>query len=103
MYNGRFVFPESALRSLLRTVFKPLLAPLERGDDAYLYKKSHRVVLIVVSALFLFLATLSLILAPSVDYLFPVLIFGGAGLYGLLIGTLGEDIAVARLWGSRHV
>lgn len=91
-----------AMKDLLRTLFRPILAPFEK-EGQYVYKKSHRVILVVVSAMFFFLASLSWFLSPagSVEYLFPVLIFGGAGFVGLVIGVLGKDVAVARLWGSR--
>ena len=92
------------MKSLLRRIFKPLLTPLERGDDDYVYKPSHRVILIVISFLFLFLASLSLFLAPAGqwDYMIPVVVFGGAGLFCILVGSIGKDVAVARLWGSRN-
>jgi hypothetical protein len=96
------------MKSLLRRIFKPLLTPLERGDgdsgSDYVYKPSHRIILIVISFMFLFLASLSLFLAPSGewDYMIPVVVFGGAGLFCLLVGSIGKDIAVARLWGSRN-
>ena len=92
------------MKSLLRQLFKPLLNPLERGDGDYVYKPSHRIILIVISTLFLFLASLSLFLAPAGQwgYLIPVVVFGGAGLFCILVGSIGKDIAVARLWGSRN-
>ena len=34
-------------------------------------------------------------------YLLPVVIFGGVGLLCLIIGLLGNDQAVAKIWGSR--
>ncbi len=91
------------MKSLLRTLFRPLLNPLEKTDGQYVYKPSHRIILIAVSVMFLGLASLSLVLAPTgaIEYLFPVLIFGGASLIGLIVGTVGKDVAVARLWGSR--
>ncbi len=96
------------MKSLLRRIFKPLLAPLERGDSDpdyhYVYKPSHRIILLVISILFLFLASLSLFLAPAGewDYMIPVVVFGGAGLFCILVGCIGKDIAVAKLWGSRN-
>lgn len=92
------------MRSLLRRLFTPLLGPLEKADGDYIYKRSHRTILAAVGVLFLFLASLSLLLAPTGqwDYYVPVVVFGGAGLYALIVASLGEDIAVARLWGSRH-
>lgn len=88
------------VRRLVRRLFKPLFDRLE-AEGEYIYKRSHRIILIVVSGLFLFLASLSLMLAPSVDYLFPSLVFGGVSLLGFLVGWAGKDIAVARIWGSR--
>ena len=90
-----------AMKALVRKLFAPLFTRLEAGDEAYVYRRSSRVILYVVSLLFLFLASLSLVLATSIDYLFPTLVFGVAGLFGLLIAWAGEDIAVARIWGSR--
>ena len=56
-----------------------------------------------MGGLFSGLATLVFFLAQGKDpgYLFPVLIFGGAGLLSLLVGILGTDRAVAKIWGSR--
>ncbi len=81
----------------------PLLRLFEADDSQFVYKPSHRLILIVVSGMFLFLASLTWILAPggAFEYFFPILIFGGAGIIGLIVGGLGKDVAVARLWGSR--
>lgn len=91
------------MKSLLRKLFAPLLNPLEKDDVPHVYKPSHRVILLVVSGLFLFLASLSFWLTPAdeLGYLVPVFVFGGAGVFGIIVATLGKDIAVARLWGSR--
>ena len=91
------------MKAALRILFRPLLNPLEKTEGKFVYKPSHRVILLVMSSLFIFLASLSWFLSPdgALEYLFPVLVFGGAGLIGVIVGTLGEDVAVARLWGSR--
>jgi hypothetical protein len=91
------------MRNLLRTLAKPLLDPLE-AEGEFVYRRSHRVILLVMSSLFLFLAGVTLWLMPEGewDYILPVLVFGGAGVTGLIVGTVGKDIAVARLWGSRN-
>lgn len=80
-----------------------ILGPLEADSGAYAYKPSHRTILIVMSCLFLGLATLVFYLMPNWQsgYWLPILVFGGAGLLGLVVGGLGEDRAVAKLWGSR--
>ncbi len=90
------------MKDALRKIFKPLLDIFESGDDPYKVQPSHRKILIVVSILFSGLALLVLFLAQGEDpgYLFPVLIFGGVGFTGLVVGTLGNDRAVAKIWGS---
>jgi len=87
----------------LRTLFSPLLSKLEAGDDPYAYKPSHRFILIFMSCLFLGLAIGVYVFMPETDpgYWFPVVVFGGAGLTGLITGLLGKNRAVAKLWGSR--
>lgn len=88
---------------LLRAPFGFILKPLESGSEAYVYKPSHRTILIAMSCMFIGLASLVFYIMPSWDsgYLLPILVFGGAGLLGLVVGILGEDRAVARLWGSK--
>ncbi|MFN3236839.1 MAG: hypothetical protein ACE37D_07250 [Pseudomonadales bacterium] len=91
------------MKPLCRKLFSFILTPLERGSEQYAYKPSHRLILIVMSCLFMGLAALVVMLMPGWDsgYWLPVLVFGGTGLLGLVVGTLGEDQAVAKLWGSR--
>lgn len=91
------------MKQALRRIFRPLLAPLERGQGPFEYKPSHRTILLFMSAMFIGLAALVLQLLPPGEpgYLFPVLVFGGAGGLGVIVGTLGSDRAVARIWGSR--
>jgi hypothetical protein len=89
------------MKSLIRAVFSPLLNLFESGDAAYAYQRSHRVILLVMSVMFIGLGSLVLALLPSWDYALPVLLFGGVGSLGLLIGSVGTDRAVARIWGSR--
>lgn len=90
------------MKSLFRSIFSPILNIFESGNEEYLYKKSHRVILIVMGLLFTGLASLVYVLAKGEDigYLLPVVVFGGAGLLSLLIGFIGEDKAVAKIWGS---
>jgi hypothetical protein len=91
------------MKKLLRKLFAPILNLFENGDGNYVYKASHRVILLFVSVMFLGLGTLALVLMPAGDYSysFPVLIFGGAGLLGLIVGLLGTVQGVAKIWGSR--
>lgn len=90
------------MKTLLRSIFSPILNLFESGDDTYLYKKSHRVILIVMGVLFSGLGSLVYVLAEGQDtgYLLPVVVFGGVGLLCLLIGSIGNDRAVSKIWGS---
>ncbi len=91
------------MKQILRKIFSPILNIFESGSDPFVYKPSHRTVLITMGCLFSGLATLVFFLAQGKDpgYLFPVVIFGGAGLLSLLVGLLGTDRAVSKIWGSR--
>ena len=90
------------MKSMLRGVFSLLLSPLESGEGSYDYKPSHRSILLFVSVMFIGLASIVHVMSDGQDkgYLFPVFIFGVGGVLGLIVGLLGEDRAVAKIWGS---
>lgn len=93
------------LKQLLRSLFSPLLGLFEGGNEPYQYKPSYRKILLVFALLFIALASFVLWLALSAEtlqpgYFLPVLVFGGIGLLSLLVGLLGTDRAVSRLWHS---
>ncbi|VAW67844.1 hypothetical protein MNBD_GAMMA08-85 [hydrothermal vent metagenome] len=90
------------MKLFLRQIFSPVLSLFESGNETYAYKKSHRTVLIIMGILFSGLATAVFFLAQGEDigYLIPVVVFGGAGLLSLLIGLIGNNRAVAKIWGS---
>lgn len=92
------------MREGLRVLFAPLLRVFESGDGAYKYKPSHRTILMAVGGLFLLLATLSLVAAISAAQavaFFPFLIFFAGSVVCLVIGAVGSDRAVAKIWGNR--
>lgn len=92
------------MKKLLRTLFRPILAPLEAGDKPYHYKPLSRKILLFFGAVFTFLGLLAAWLIPAdadPGYYFPVIVFTLAGLYGLIVGALGTDRAVARIWGNK--
>jgi len=91
------------VKQLLQKLFSPLLSRFEAGDQAYAYKPSHRMILLLMSTMFCGLAIAVIFVAPGqeLSYLIPVFVFGGGGLLGLIIGFLGNDRAVAKIWGSR--
>ena len=92
------------VKDKLRSLFSPILNILESGTEPFAYKSSHRTVLVILGCLFSGLATLVFFFAQGEDpvYLLPVLIFGGIGLMSLLVGLIGTDRAVAKIWGSRR-
>ena len=91
------------MKKLLRRIFSPVLNPLEAGSSPFAYKASHRTILIFMSFMFMGMAALVVMIMPSWDsgYLLPIIVFGGAGLLGVVVGVLGENRAVAKIWGSK--
>ena len=92
------------MKQRLRQLFSFILKPLESGQVGPSYKDSHRTVLNVVGVLFLALATVSataLVYTGKLGALIPVLVFFGIGGVSLIVGTLGSDAAVSKMWGNR--
>ncbi len=91
------------VKDSIRPVFRPILNIFESSEGPYSYKSSHRVILLVMGVLFSLLATAVLVISGGAElgYLLPVVIFGGTGLVSLVVGFLGSDRAVAKIWGSR--
>jgi len=92
------------MKDKLRILFSPILKILEAGTEPFVYKKSDRTILMVMGGLFSGLALLVFWFAQGQDpvYLLPVLIFGGVGLISFMVGLIGTDRAVAKIWGSRR-
>lgn len=95
--------PMKSIKPLFRRLFGFVLSPLEAGNEPFLYKPSHRVILAVMSILFSGLALAVFFIMPSMDsgYWLPIIVFGGAGVLAMIVALLGEDRAVAKLWGSK--
>lgn len=92
------------MRTILTQLCRPILALFEGGEVSPNYKPSHRKILLAVGVLFLLLTAVSLYFGLSAGIagaLLPVLIFGGGGLICLVVGGLGSDAAVSKIWGSR--
>ncbi len=91
------------MKKILRKLCSPLLNIFESGSGDFAYKRSHRTILLVMGCLFSGLAVLVLFLSQGEDlgYLLPVFVFGGIGLVSLLVGCLGNDRAVAKIWNAR--
>jgi hypothetical protein len=93
-----------SMKNLLRKLCMPILRPLEAGDAEYVYKASHRKILLAVGALFMVLSLVSAgasLYTASIDGLFPCIIFLLVSLVCMLVSYLGSDRAVAKIWGSK--
>jgi len=92
------------MKQILQKIFSPILNLFESGDEPYAYKPSHRTILIAVGSLFTLLAagvfTVGL-RGEGFGFLLPGIVFGGAALVSFVVGGLGSERAVAKLWGSR--
>jgi hypothetical protein len=94
----------SKMKEKLRKLCSPLLVHFESGDSDYLYKRSHRVVLVVMGCLFgvlsvsIFIAGISF---SQIMALLPGLIFFGVSFTCLVVGILGSNRAVSKIWGSK--
>ncbi|PKM29053.1 MAG: hypothetical protein CVV07_12195 [Gammaproteobacteria bacterium HGW-Gammaproteobacteria-11] len=94
----------SSIKTLARSLFAPLLTPLERGDQPYHYPPKARLILWVVGILFLGLSIGLAVFLPAgtdVAFLVPVSIFGLVGLFAVIIAWLGSERAIAKVWGNR--
>ncbi|EWH11877.1 hypothetical protein DS2_01788 [Catenovulum agarivorans DS-2] len=91
------------MKHILRKVFAPLLNIFEQGDENYAYKPLNRTILLVVGVLFAILASAVTWLSPQdeLGFLIPLIVFGGASLVCLVVGLLGSDKAVAKIWGGK--
>ncbi len=91
------------MKAIFRKLFFPVLNYFESGTEAYIYKTSHRTILLFIGILFSGLATAVFFVAQGKDlgYLLPVIIFGLVGLVSLIVGLFGNERAVAKIWGSR--
>ena len=92
------------MKSTLRHFFQPILRPFESGEGEFRYNESHRKILLAVGALFLFLSGVSTTLAIASSQwggLVPVVVFFVIGLVCEIVGLLGNDRAIAKIWGNR--
>ncbi|MGV6827009.1 MAG: hypothetical protein ACWA5Q_08525 [bacterium] len=91
------------MKETLRNIFSPILNAFESGNSEYSYKPSYRTILIAVGALFLLLSIISLTAAyyaAQPGAWLPFLVFFCAGAVCEIIGLLGTDRAVAKIWGK---
>lgn len=92
------------MKEVLGKIFWPILKFFETGEEPANYKKSHRVALNILGTLFM---SLSLGVAAAAysskdpGALVPVLVFFCLGGVALVVGTLGSNGAVSKIWGNK--
>ncbi|MGD8785070.1 MAG: hypothetical protein PVG75_11575 [Thioalkalispiraceae bacterium] len=92
------------MKQSLRKLFWFILVYFERDDEPYTYKPLNRTILIIVGSLFTVLAVVSVYFSDAAQgygFLIPALVFFAVGLVCLVVGLLGSDKAVSRIWGNR--
>ncbi len=92
------------MKQLLRHLFSPILNIFEKGDETYVYKSFNRKILIFMGAIFAGLTFLILKFIPEgvgLSALIPVIVFGLVALVTLVVGFLGDDRAVSKIWGNK--
>ncbi|MBJ7539316.1 hypothetical protein [Marinomonas transparens] len=89
------------MKAFLRKLCSPVLNVFESDEDEYAYRPSHRKILIVLGVLCLVVASVSLFSAIKMAEpagIIPILVFFLTGLVCEIVGLLGSDRAVARIW-----
>ena len=92
------------MKAFLRTVFAPILTVFESGDEAFSYKASQRTILLAVASLFSLLAVLVCVFTwngEGYGFLIPVVVFSCASLVCFVVGFLGNERAIAKIWGNK--
>ena len=93
------------MKNGLRKLFAPLLNVFEHGEGDYDYKPMSRIILIVIALLFGGLTVGLIVTSQRMSLgwgtVIPVSVFSSVSLFCIIIGGLGTDRAVARVWGSR--
>jgi UDP-N-acetylmuramyl pentapeptide phosphotransferase/UDP-N-acetylglucosamine-1-phosphate transferase len=92
------------MTKLLRALFAPLLNHLESGDEPIAYKPSHRTILFALGGLLMLMSLIGAYFTYQLQqfgFLIPVLVFGAVGLTCIVVGSVGSDRAVAKIWGNR--
>jgi hypothetical protein len=92
------------MKKALRKIFWPVLSWFEKGEDSAGYRASHRRILLAVGFLFLILLGVSSyfgVVAQEAGALIPVAVFFCISAVCMIVGGLGSDRAVARIWGIK--
>ena len=89
------------MKASLRKACLPILRVFESGEEAYAYQSSHRKILLVVGGLFLpIISAVAAVYASRPGAFIPFTVFFLVGLVCEIVGLLGNDRAVAKIWGG---
>ncbi|ETX10281.1 hypothetical protein MUS1_15300 [Marinomonas ushuaiensis DSM 15871] len=89
------------MKDLMRKLCSPVLNMFEAGDGQGEYRKSHRTILLVLGGLCFVIALVSLFFTLKTGELagiIPISLFFITGLVCEIVGLLGSNQAVARIW-----
>ena len=92
------------MKATLRKLFSFILNTFEKGSEPYDCKPFNRKILLVIGTIFSGLTILVLVFLPDnvgLGFLIPVVVFSAVALVSLVVGLLGTDRAVAKIWGNR--
>lgn len=92
------------MRNVFIKICWPLLRIFETDTQPANYRKSHRFALNCIGFIFLILSFVSALLGYSskeLGALIPAVIFFGAGLSAVIVGLLGSNGAVSKIWGTK--
>lgn len=92
------------MKAVLRKICSPVLNIFESGNEEFIYRPSHRKILVAVGVLFFILAGTAISISISVEQyagLMPGSVFLIAGLVCEIVAFLGTDKAVAKMWKSK--
>ena len=92
------------MKDTLRKLFAPILDIFEGGEEPYNYRPSHRSILLAVGCLFLILGMISVYfgsIAGGTGAYIPTIVFALVCIFCFVVGGLGSDRAVAKIWGSK--
>ena len=92
------------MRNILTRIFWPILKFFETDEEPANYKKSHRVALNILGILFILLSFGSAWAAESSGErgsLIPAAVFFCVGFVAVIVGSLGSNGAVSKIWGTQ--
>lgn len=92
------------MKDLLTKLFWPILNFFEAEEETNNYQKSHRFILNIVGSLFVMLS-LALggvaLVSGQLGAIIPMVVFFCVGAVAVIVGSLGSNSAVCKIWGSK--